>query len=196
MNRFYLTLTQSGFNTPRTVRVCAAHDEALKEGRLVRTSPIYQVFPATETAVPLDGGCGHILFLFTLDSFVVLGMLKQRFEGDKLLHGIYVSHGLASVLVFSHDSEQFPAILTALQGHVKGHEIWRVHDSRLVDQLPKPILLRSPSPERNRPWAIPCADGFDEALHRTSRNSLPRKHLRRKMGRFLQQLLTTSVNML
>jgi len=96
-----------------------------------RTSPIYQVY-AGETAVDFAAlGNSKVLFLFTLDSFFLLGLVQDILKGSPLLERVFISHGLASIVVIARSQEDVKAVLTAANGHVVAHEIWHLRDSEI-----------------------------------------------------------------
>jgi hypothetical protein len=172
MNRFYLALATDGPPSHQTVSVCPRHADALTTGHLVRTSPIYRAFPVDDGGPPMVGGSGQILFLFTLDTFVALGLLRERFAGTAVLRNAFATHGLASLLLFSADGSEFPGVRETLAGHFNGYETWTVDNGVLRWSCEPPTNGGSDTPRAEAGIVTNGLDHDDYVLVAELRGSL------------------------
>ena len=113
-----------------------------------RVSPIYPLPGASNEINPLADGNGHILFLFTTDAFYLIALVQQIAQREGWQVIICVSHGLASVLVFSGTGDEFSSIVRQCKQNLAAYEEWHVQEWKLV--LNKPVFVRQPTDS----WAI------------------------------------------
>ena len=99
-----------------------------------RISPIFAVIPK-EAILPDAKGNGFVTFFFYEQAFLRSAQLINSLPPESQ-KGLWFSHGLASVILFSPDLEAAARVRKEHHEGLRAVEVWRVADSRItvVDQ--------------------------------------------------------------
>ena len=90
----------------------------------IRYSPIFSISESPEAIDPFSNGTGKILFFYTLDTYYCIGRLINQLNDGDIPNRTYISHGLASIIIFYQDSDIFNRVYELLSDYVVGYEIW------------------------------------------------------------------------
>ena len=142
--KLYLTLLQkeNNGNIEQKVIVTQNFQNNFNPSYTSRTSPIYRAFDARGDLPSIVNGEGYILYLFTLDLFFVLGILTKKVKDLSLKKNIYISHGHASIIIFSSDKDKFVDIISAVKANISAYEIWSVTNFYLSNSIFKKFSKR------------------------------------------------------
>lgn len=90
-----------------------------------RASPVFPVDPKVSTAPDLEGE-GYIGFYFLTRAFSTIGRILTRIP-ENSRQGLWFSHGLASLIVFSKDYQILSDIRSYCGDVLRGFESWTVN---------------------------------------------------------------------
>lgn len=142
MRKYYLCLDINDSELNVSVRTTHPGLDSL---RGVRASPIYSTSNPPNHEKPLASGSGCILFCYTLDTFYSLGLIRNTIKEDK---NIFVSHGLASVLVFLDDDTEYSKYVSLLGDLAVGWELWKINNGKIIQMPGKaPDIKAEPIPK-------------------------------------------------
>lgn len=110
--------------------------------RAYRSSPIHPLVQASPTP-DLSSGVWYINFLVPQDAFTTLGRIAKRAYPGMEAH-TWFGLGLASIIIFSHDSEEASPLVDDLSNELIAFEKWRVEEGKLANiqlvKIPTPII--------------------------------------------------------
>ncbi len=130
MKRFHLSVVQEASRT--TVAVTEEHPAATANRGIFRSSPIFSL--GAEDAAPLLAGKRYVSFFYSVDAFFALGRLREALQPDEFAR-LFLSHGLASILLFTDDEIGHRAIESCVGDQLLGRESWTIEDGVLVEVL-------------------------------------------------------------
>ncbi len=98
---------------------------------IIRSSPIYSIGCVSQRN-PFPEKKGHILFIFTPDTYFALGSIKNNLADfpDGLLERVFISHGCASIIVFFSEGQKsdIDKLVGIIKENIFAHEVWDLND--------------------------------------------------------------------
>src|SRR5208337_3375788 len=134
----------------RTTRVSLLrHPDFTKPHPEVHNSPIFPVIPSQEAVDDLSPSC-HILLAYPPNPFSTMGFLLGKLNDEQRIRTLFFSHGLASLISITTDTELLQTIQTLLEGRIAAYEIWDVNNGVLASSeysspTPQATTLSYPS---------------------------------------------------
>lgn len=116
-----------------------------------RASPLYPA-DGIDRGIDIPASC-LVAFLAPRSSRTLIATLLYDCSGWAAEH-IYVSHGLASVVLIAPDAEELAKVLEQAEAHILGYEVWPVHKGEVATAN---IEVRPPLADA-APWVDPVSD--------------------------------------
>ena len=140
MNRLYITLSQTyeSVNPFRFYITNSLHEIPVQQATS-RTSPIYLAYPEKIKELNPLPTKGFVFFLFTLDTFYLLGLLGDHLSEQPILSRIFITHGLASVVIISDTEEEVTSIVDLAKSHTITYEKWQFDGNRIIQNQVSPV---------------------------------------------------------
>lgn len=124
MRKIILSLFRN--ENEHTISLILPHLVHSFDSNRTRQSPIYSVTDSFKIENLLPHNSGFILFCYSTRSFRAIGRLYKVFENSEDLNNIFITRGLASIIVFCNDEKHIDIYLKEIKELITGHEIWRV----------------------------------------------------------------------
>ena len=95
-------------------------------------SPIYCINPDKDYTNLISEFSGSVLFLFTLDTYYCIGRLLNQTNVARETEGIFISHGIASIIIFLKNENTFKSVLNAISSNIAGYEKWEIENNIIL----------------------------------------------------------------
>lgn len=129
MNKLYLCTSVKSAKDFDKAWITKQHPSKNIDGNILRYSPIFKI-DESENYDPLSCKRGFILFFFTVDSYFLIGKLSR--EKPVYRDRIYVSNGLASIILFLDDKDQVNELVNHAMSHIVAYEVWNINVPNLA----------------------------------------------------------------
>ena len=134
MNKFYLCVSKNTKTGNDEVDLSPSNPNTLSySGSCIKSSPIFPVFSEIDKDNIFPNSTAIISFIYTLDTFYCLGRIVNQLDKKDIPEGIFISHGIASIVVFHSNKRSINKIFNLLNDYISGYESWKVKNGIISD---------------------------------------------------------------